>query len=150
MRGKKRAKQFFQKHKNSASKKCGKKDRGEKGRKNVFYIQTNNVTNKRGGKRAKQIFRNTRIVRSKMFGKKSSEKRAKKRFLFSHEYHKKLRGKKGAKQFFQKHKNSASKKCRKKNHLEKVRKNVFYIHTNIVTQKLGEKTRETRFPETHE
>ena len=32
---------------NSAIKKCGKKDRREKGRKNVFYIQTNNVTNKR-------------------------------------------------------------------------------------------------------
>jgi len=86
-----------------------------------------------------------------MFGKKSSEKRAKKRFLFSHEYHyKKMWGKKRAKQFFQKHTNSASKKCWEKNRLEKVRKNVFYIHTNIVTQKGGGKTRETSFPETHE
>jgi len=64
------------------AKKGWEKDRREKGRKNVFYIQTNIVTHKRGGKRAKQIFRNTRIVRSKMFGKKSSEKRAKKVFYF--------------------------------------------------------------------
>ena len=31
-----------------------------------------------------------------------------------------------------------------------MRKNVFYIHTNIVTKKWGEKKRETIFPETHE
>ena len=36
-----------------------------------------------------------------------------------------------------------------KNHLEKVRKLVFYKHTNIVTKKWGEKTREKIFPETH-
>ena len=29
-------------------------------------------------------------------------------------------------------------------------KNVFYIHTDIVTKKWGEKTLETIFPETHE
>jgi len=36
-------------------------------------------------------------------------------------------------------------------HREKVRKNVFYIHTNIVTQKKGggENARKS-FPETHE
>ena len=33
---------------------------------------------------------------------------------------------------------------------EKSAKNVFYIHTNIVTKKWGEKTHETIFPETHE
>ena len=31
-----------------------------------------------------------------------------------------------------------------------MRKNYFYIHTNIVTKKWWEKTRETIFPETHE
>jgi len=34
--GGKRGKQFFWKHTNSASKKCMKKDRPEKGRKNLF------------------------------------------------------------------------------------------------------------------
>ena len=32
---------------------------------------------------------------------------------------------------------------------EKSEKNVFYIHTNIISKKWGEKTRETIFPETH-
>jgi len=36
-----------------------------------------------------------------------------------------------------------------KNRRKKLRKKVFYIHTNIVT-KNGGKTRETIFPETHE
>ena len=33
---------------------------------------------------------------------------------------------------------------------QKSAKTRFYIHTNIVTKKWGEKTRETIFPETHE
>ena len=37
----------------------------------------------------------------------------------------------------------------KKNCLEKVRKQVFYKHTNIVTKKWGKKTRKIFFPETH-
>jgi len=37
-----------------------------------------------------------------------------------------------------------------KNCWKKVRKQVFYIHTNIVTKKLGKRTRETIFPETHQ
>ena len=40
-------------------------------------------------------------------------------------------------------------KTMEKNRLEKVRKHVFYKHTNIVTKKWGEKTREKIFPETH-
>ena len=59
-------------------------------------------------------------------------------------------GEKRAKQFFQKHTNSASKKCWEENRRKKVRKTVFYIHTNIVTKNGGKKTRETIFPETHE
>jgi len=35
-----------------------------------------------------------------------------------------------------------------KNRLEKVRKPVFYKHTNIVNKKWGNKTREKTFPET--
>ena len=37
----------------------------------------------------------------------------------------------------------------KKNRLEKVRKHVFYKHTNIMTKKWGKKTRENFFPETN-
>ena len=58
-----------------------------------------------------------------------------------------MEGKKRAKQFFQKHTNSANKKFWEKNHLIKVRKNVFNIHTNIVTKKWGKRTRYTVFPE---
>ena len=54
-------------------------------------------------------------------------------------------GGKCAKQFFQKHKNSASKKCWEKNRLKKVRKKVFYIHTNIVTTKWREKNARNNF-----
>ena len=43
-----------------------------------------------------------------------------------------------AKKFFQKHTNSARKNVRN-NSSEKCAKNVFYIHTNIVTKKWGEK-----------
>ena len=84
-----------------------------------------------------------------MLGKKSSGKSEKNVFLYSHEYRdQKMGGKTRAKQFFQKHTNSACKKCWGQNRRKKVRKTFFYIHTNIVTKKLGEKKRETIFPET--
>ena len=54
--GKKRAKQFFQKHTNSASKKRWGKNRRKKVRKKFLYIHTNIVTKKWGEKRAKQFF----------------------------------------------------------------------------------------------
>ena len=83
-------------------------------------------------------------------GEKIVGKSAKNVFLYSHEYRdQKMGGKKRAIQFFQKHKNNAIKKCWGKNRRKKVRKTFFYIHTNIVTKKWGEKTRETIFPETH-
>ena len=44
MGGKKRAKQFFQKHTNIAWKNVGKKNRRKKVRNNFFYIHTNIVT----------------------------------------------------------------------------------------------------------
>ena len=121
-----------------------------------------------GEKRAKQYFqKHTNNAIKICWGKKSLEKSAKTRFLYSHEYRdQKMDGKERAKQFFQKHTNSACKKCfekiiakkceigraknvRKKTP-QKLRKNVFNIHTNIVTKKWGGETRERIFPETHE
>ena len=113
MVGKKLAKQFFQKHTNSASKKCWGKNRRKKVRKTFLYIHTNIVAKKWGGKNARNNFSiNTLIVKQKMLGRKSSEKSAKNVFLYSHEYHdQKMGGIKCAKQFFHKHTNSARKKC---------------------------------------
>jgi len=79
MGGIKRAKQFFQKPKNSASKKCWGKNRRKEMRKTFFYFHTNIMTKKWGVKNARNNFsRKTRIVRAKMLGEKS--------FLYSHEY----------------------------------------------------------------
>ena len=85
-----------------------------------------------------------------MLGKKSSAKSAKNVFLYSHEYRELKMGEKTRETFFSRNtrivraKNVGEKDCRKK-----LRKTFFYIHTNIVTKKWGEKTRETIFPETH-
>ena len=104
---KKRAKPFFQKDTNSASKKCWEKNRRNKVRKRfLIFTRISGPKNGGGGKRANQLF--------------------------------------------QKHTNNASKKCCEKNRRKKVRKTFFYIHTNIVTKKWGEKTREIIFPERHE
>jgi len=70
-----------------------------------------------------------------MLGKKSSQKSAKKRFLYSYEYRYQKMGGKSAKQFFQKIRMMRTKKCCDKNRSEKLRKKVFYMHTNIVTKK---------------
>jgi len=43
-----------------------------------------------------------------------------------------------------------AKKSWEKNRLKKVQKHVVYIQTKIVTNKWGEKKRETIFPDTHE
>ena len=95
--GGKRAKQFFQKQTNRASKKCWEKINAKKCeivraknvkktpqklRRNVFYIHTNIVTKKWEEKNRRNNFsRNTPIVRAKNVGKKSMQKSAKKRFL---------------------------------------------------------------------
>ena len=64
--GEKRAKQFFQKHKISAIKKCLEKNGRKKVRKTFFYIHTNIVTKKWGEQNARNNFsRNTLIVRAK-------------------------------------------------------------------------------------
>ena len=86
-----------------------------------------------------------------MLGTKSSQKSAKARFLYFDENRdQKMGGKKTCETIFQEHNNSAIKKFWEKNRFKKVRKHVFYIHTNIVTKKWGGKTRETILPETHE
>jgi len=56
---KKRAKHFFQKHTNSASKKYFEKISSEKSAKKVFYIHTNIVTKKWGDKTSETIFPET-------------------------------------------------------------------------------------------
>jgi len=89
-------------------------------------------------------------VREKNFGKKFRLKKIeKKRFLYSHEYRdQKMGGNKRAKNFCRNTIIVRAKNWEKSS--EKVRKMFFYNHTNIVTKKWGEKTRETIFPETHE
>ena len=60
MGGTNRAKQFFQKHINSVSKKCWEKNCRKKLRKTFFYIHTNTVPKKwGGGKKRETIFPET-------------------------------------------------------------------------------------------
>ena len=59
--GKKRAKQLFQKHKNSASKKCWGKNRRKKVRKAFFIFTHISLPKNGGGKRAKQFFQKNKI-----------------------------------------------------------------------------------------
>ena len=146
MGGKKRAKQFFQKHTNSAFNKCWQKNRWKKVRKSGSYIRTNIVPKKWGVKNARINFsRNTRIVRPKNLAKKSSEKGAKKRFLFSTNSVIKTGGKKRRNQFSRNTRIVQPKKLGKKSS-EKSAKSVFYIRTITVTKIWGEKTRQTIFP----
>ena len=80
--GKKHAKEFFQKHTNSARKICWGKNRWKKVRKHVFYIHTNIVFKKWWGKTRETIFPETQqIVRANNVRKKLSENSAKKLFL---------------------------------------------------------------------
>ena len=83
MGGKKRAKQFFQKHKESACKKFWEKNLREKVRKTFFYSHEYR-DQKMGEQNARNNFsRNTLLVQAKMFGKKSSEKSAKNYFILT-------------------------------------------------------------------
>ena len=127
---------------------------GKNSRKKVrkyFFIFTISLPNNRGGKNVRNNFSETQnSAIKKYWEKKSSEKSAKNAFLYSHEYSdQKMGATKRVKQFFQKHMISAIKNVGKKI-VGKSAKNVFYIHTNIVTKKWGEKTRETIFPEKDE
>ena len=92
--GKKRAKQFFQKHTNCAMKKMLGKNRRKTCQK-TFFIFTRISCQKMGGKNARNNFyRRTRIVRVKNVGIKIVGKSAKKLFLYSHEYHQQKMGEK--------------------------------------------------------
>jgi len=59
-------------------------------------------------------------------------------------------GEKRVKQFCQLHPNSASKKLFEKIRRKKSKKKTFLFSHEYRDQKLGGKTRETSFPETHE
>jgi len=76
-------------------------------------------------------------VPAKNVAKTFIEKSAKKRFLYSHEYHAQKMGEKKPAIIFPEHTNCIRKKCWEKNLREKVRNNVFYIYTNIVTKMGG-------------
>ena len=94
MLGKKRGKQFYQKHTNSASKKCRKKSTGKRAN-NVFYIHTNIVTQK-GGKSAKHVFQKHTNSLCKKCSKIKRLNNGKNVFLYSHEYRDQKRGGKNA------------------------------------------------------
>jgi len=59
-------------------------------------------------------------------------------------------GKKREKNFFPETHVYRELKTMEKNRLEKVRKHLFYKHTNIVIKKWGEKTRAKNFQKTHD
>ena len=83
MGGTKCAKQFFQKHTNSASKKCWEKIVVKKGKKRFLYSY-DIVTKKRWGKKPRKYFsRNTRIVLEKNVGKESRKEVLKTFFIFT-------------------------------------------------------------------
>ena len=69
-------------------------------------------------------------------GKKSSQKSAKTSFLYSHEYRDEKIGGKTHETIFPETNEYCEKKMLGKNCLEKVRKYISYIHTNIVTKKM--------------
>ena len=87
----------------------------------------------------------TKNVAKEIVGKKIANNVS----IYTHEYRAQKMGGKTRETIFQKHTNSAKKKL-EKNRRKKGRKTFFYIHTNIVTKKWGDKTSETIFPETHE
>ena len=85
-----------------------------------------------------------------MLGKKSSQYGAKRVFLYSHEFRdQKMGGKTRETIFPEKTPIVPAKNVGKKIVSKKVRKHVFYIHTNIVTKNGGKKKGEKIFPEKH-
>ena len=80
---KKRAKQFIQKHKNSAIKKCWEKNR-RKSAKNVFLYSHEYRDQKMGGtKRTKQFFQKQTNSASKNWGKNRRKKVRKTFYIFT-------------------------------------------------------------------
>ena len=138
---KKREKIFFQKHTYIASNKRWKKVVWKKCE-NTFFINTRISLPKNGGKNREKFFfpKHTYIASYKRW-KKIVWKKCENTFFIN-------RGKNSRKNFSQKHR-FRKQTTMEKNRLEKLRKHVFYKHTNIVTKKWGEKTRKNFFPETH-
>ena len=114
-----------------------------KRREKTFFIFTRiSLQKMQGKKRAKQFFQKHTNSASKIVGKKIVGQSAKKLFLYSHDYRdQKMWEKIRVKRLTQNHTNNARKKCRKKIVWKKCKKNVFYIYTNIVTQKGGKNAR---------
>jgi len=74
-----------------------------------------------------------------------SQKSAKKRFFYSHEYRDQKWGEKTRGTISPETPIMREKYVGEKNRWKKVRKHVFYIHTNIVTKKWGEKNARNNF-----
>ena len=79
-----------------------------------------------------------------MLGKKSSVKSAKKRFLYSHEYRGQKMGR-GEMREANFPESQCEEKMLGKNRRKRVRQIVFYIHTNIVFKKRGQKNARNNF-----
>ena len=85
--GGERAKQFFQNHTNSASKKCWEKNVGKNCEKRFLYSYDYPDQKMMGKKRSKQFFqKHTNSASKKCWEKNSSKRSPKKRFLYSQEY----------------------------------------------------------------
>jgi len=148
--GKKRAKQFFQKHTNGAIKKCWEKTTANICEQTFFLKSHKHRYQKMGEKRAKQFFqKHTNMLEQKCW-EKICRKNFRKKFLYSLEYHDQKMAGKNARINFSRNTRMVRAKMLGKKSRKKVKNMVFYIHTNIVTKKLGGKTSETIFPETHE
>ena len=110
----------------------GKKS-SEKCAKIVFLYSHENCDHKMGEKSAKQFFQKLTNSASKKCWGKMSEKTAKNVFLYSHEYRDDKMGAKNSRNNFSRN----TRIVRAKNVWEKIyensAKNVFYIHTNIMT-----------------
>jgi len=109
------------------------KNSSQKLRKNVFLYSHEYGDQKMKGKNARNHFsRNSPIERAKNVRKKMV---AKKLFLYSHVYRDQKMGGKNARNNFSRNTPIGRAKNVGKKSSQKVRKGVFYIHTNIVTKK---------------
>ena len=136
MGGKKPAKQFFQKHKNSARKKCWEKIVGKKCEKR-FFIFTRKSWTKNGGKKlAKQFFQeHTNSSRKKFWGINRRKDGRKFFFIYTRISLPKNEGGKNARNNFSRNTRIVCAKMLGKKSSEKSGITFFYIHTNIVIKK---------------
>jgi len=116
-----------------------------------FFIFTRISCPKNWGKNTRNNFsRNKQIVLAKYVGSKFFWTKCEKTYIYTQDYREqKVEGKNPRKYFSWNTRIVLAKNVRKESS-ERSAKNVFYIHTNIVTKKWEEKTRENFFPEKHE